>query len=183
MEKMRGQAAMEYLMTYGWAILVIVIVLAALLYLGIFNVKPPEVCTMPSGMTCTKNYLFAGTKPTAAGANPAAGEARLEATLVNGLQKTIVVTNASCTKDPTKYEDCAAAGTAARCGASAAGGATVPMGATLKINVTCLDDNGVQMGFSSGDEYNGKINLAYYFKDEGAGAIRRISGNFYTRVT
>ncbi|MBS3143874.1 LamG domain-containing protein [Candidatus Woesearchaeota archaeon] len=48
----RGQSAMEFLMTYGWAILVIIIVLAALFFLGVFepktnmacNVKPPFVC-------------------------------------------------------------------------------------------------------------------------------------------
>jgi hypothetical protein len=34
---MRAQSAMEYLMTYGWAILIIAIVLVALFSLGIFN--------------------------------------------------------------------------------------------------------------------------------------------------
>ena len=33
----RSQSAMEYLMTYGWAILIIAIVLVALFSLGIFN--------------------------------------------------------------------------------------------------------------------------------------------------
>jgi len=35
---MKGQAAMEYLMTYGWAILIIVVVVAALYLGGVFNV-------------------------------------------------------------------------------------------------------------------------------------------------
>ncbi len=35
--KMKGQAAMEYLMTYGWAILIVIIVAAALWALGVFN--------------------------------------------------------------------------------------------------------------------------------------------------
>ncbi len=35
----RGQSALEYLMTYGWALVVIVIVVAALFAFGIFN--PP----------------------------------------------------------------------------------------------------------------------------------------------
>jgi energy-converting hydrogenase Eha subunit A len=34
---MKGQAAMEYLMTYGWAILIVIIVAAALWALGVFN--------------------------------------------------------------------------------------------------------------------------------------------------
>ncbi|MCX6777790.1 MAG: hypothetical protein NT157_02800, partial [Candidatus Micrarchaeota archaeon] len=72
MEFRKGQAAMEYLMTYGWAILVIVIVLAALLYLGVFNVRPPEICTFSPGITCKTFYLKA---------------AKVNLTLTNGLQK------------------------------------------------------------------------------------------------
>jgi hypothetical protein len=33
----KAQAAMEYLMTYGWAILIVIIVAAALIALGVFN--------------------------------------------------------------------------------------------------------------------------------------------------
>lgn len=35
--KMKAQSAMEYLMTYGWAILIVIIVAAALYALGVFN--------------------------------------------------------------------------------------------------------------------------------------------------
>jgi len=35
----KAQSAMEYLMTYGWAILVVLIVIAALFYLGVFDSK------------------------------------------------------------------------------------------------------------------------------------------------
>ncbi|MFH1750783.1 MAG: hypothetical protein ABH863_03835 [Candidatus Micrarchaeota archaeon] len=35
--KMRGQSALEYLVTYGWAILAIVIIAAVLWYTGVFN--------------------------------------------------------------------------------------------------------------------------------------------------
>lgn len=36
-KKMKGQSAMEYLMTYGWAILIVIIVAAVLFALGVFN--------------------------------------------------------------------------------------------------------------------------------------------------
>jgi hypothetical protein len=39
----RGQTALEYLMTYGWALVVIVIVIAALYYFGVFS--PPVAST------------------------------------------------------------------------------------------------------------------------------------------
>jgi hypothetical protein len=47
---MKGQSAMEYLMTYGWAILIVIIVAAALYALGIFN---PATYTgrVPTGFT------------------------------------------------------------------------------------------------------------------------------------
>ena len=35
--KKRGQAAMEFLMTYGWAFVIVIAVLAGLFYLGVFN--------------------------------------------------------------------------------------------------------------------------------------------------
>ncbi len=50
MHKMLLQSAMEYLMTYGWAILIIAVVLGALFQLGIFNSStftpkaPPGAC-------------------------------------------------------------------------------------------------------------------------------------------
>ncbi len=37
--KRKAQAAMEYLMTYGWAILIIVVVIAALYAMGVFKQK------------------------------------------------------------------------------------------------------------------------------------------------
>src|SRR5690348_13976655 len=37
MQRSKAQSAMEYLMTYGWAILIIAVVLGALYQLGVFN--------------------------------------------------------------------------------------------------------------------------------------------------
>jgi hypothetical protein len=41
----KAQTAMEYLMTYGWAILIIIVVIAALYSLGVFSVKPSVSCS------------------------------------------------------------------------------------------------------------------------------------------
>ncbi len=43
--KRKGQGALEYLMTYGWALLIIVIVGAALFALGVFSPTATEACT------------------------------------------------------------------------------------------------------------------------------------------
>lgn len=37
MLKKKGQSAMEYLMTYGWAILIVIVVVAALYAMGVFK--------------------------------------------------------------------------------------------------------------------------------------------------
>lgn len=50
----RGQAAMEYLMTYGWALLVIVLVLGALIYLQVLNPQSrlQDTCSLQVGWKC-----------------------------------------------------------------------------------------------------------------------------------
>jgi len=90
----RGQAAMEFLTTYGWAILVIVIVLAALLWMGVFNVmnKVPERCEFQPGIGCS-SILFAKRLPTDPG-----GERVVISSLflTNNLPEAITVCGTQC---------------------------------------------------------------------------------------
>lgn len=57
--KPKAQASMEFLMTYGWAILVVVISIGALAYMGVLNPEKflPEKCIIvtSSGLFC-KDY-------------------------------------------------------------------------------------------------------------------------------
>ncbi len=50
----RGQAAMEFLITYGWAILAVLISIAALTYFGVLNPSRflPESCILFPGLAC-----------------------------------------------------------------------------------------------------------------------------------
>ena len=50
----KSQAAMEFLMTYGWAILVVLVAIGALAYFGVLSPGRflPERCSLPSGITC-----------------------------------------------------------------------------------------------------------------------------------
>ncbi len=54
MKSRKGQAAMEFLMTYGWAILVVLAAIAALAYFGVLSPDKllPEKCTLSPGMSC-----------------------------------------------------------------------------------------------------------------------------------
>jgi len=49
-----AQAAMEFLMSYGWAILVVIVVISALAYFGVLNPANllPEKCTFPVSLDC-----------------------------------------------------------------------------------------------------------------------------------
>ena len=50
----KAQAAMEFLMTYGWAILVVLVAIGALAYFGVLSPDKflPSKCTLPSGLAC-----------------------------------------------------------------------------------------------------------------------------------
>jgi len=50
----KGQAAMEFLMTYGWAILAVLIVIGALAYFGVIDpsVVVPDSCAFPPNFIC-----------------------------------------------------------------------------------------------------------------------------------
>ena len=52
----KAQAAMEFLMTYGWAILVVLLAIAALAYFGVLNPGRylPSSCTLGTGLGCVE---------------------------------------------------------------------------------------------------------------------------------
>lgn len=56
----RSQSAMEYLITYGWAILIIAVVLGALFSLGVFSPQTltNNQCLMPANFACLNAQLL-----------------------------------------------------------------------------------------------------------------------------
>ena len=95
----RGQAALEFLMTYSWAILVVIIVIGALAYFGVLNPSNliPSTCTVSAGLSCDDYVLTED------------GDASIN--LVNGLGRPIYVTeyevrninDQSCAGDPGEW--------------------------------------------------------------------------------
>ena len=53
----KGQAAMEFLMTYGWAILVVLAAIGALAYFGVLSPGNllPQKCEFSAGLDCTEH--------------------------------------------------------------------------------------------------------------------------------
>ncbi|MCL4364820.1 hypothetical protein M1590_00635 [Candidatus Marsarchaeota archaeon] len=54
---MKAQSAIEYLSTYGWAILIMSIVAVALFSLINLNSVTPQECILPAGLSCNNEYL------------------------------------------------------------------------------------------------------------------------------
>jgi hypothetical protein len=79
---------MEYLTTYGWAVLVILIVLAAFVWLGVFNPKTPEQCSIP-GVRCDNAQLV-----------PTTGGQRLSLMLSNQLAERVQICSVYCSAGP-----------------------------------------------------------------------------------
>ena len=106
MEK-RGQAAMEFLMTYGWAILAAVVAIGVLAYFGVFSPGKlaPDRCYVSSPFGC-EDYTV-----TTSG---------VQMILRNGVGETVTISNVSITN----------------CG-SITPFSNVTDGSTTTANVTC----------------------------------------------
>ena len=52
--KKKGQVAMEFLMNYGWALLVVLLAIGSLSYFGVVSPSKflPESCTLFPGLSC-----------------------------------------------------------------------------------------------------------------------------------
>lgn len=85
----RSQAALEFLMTYGWAILIVLIVISALAYFGVLNPQNllPSKCTLPSGWSCTDYVVTGG----------ATGEVKIK--ILNGMGTALKITSFNATLD------------------------------------------------------------------------------------
>jgi len=61
----KAQAAMEFLMTYGWALLVVLVAIGALAFFGVLNPGQflPDQCVLFAGVTCTTFFASQQVNP------------------------------------------------------------------------------------------------------------------------
>jgi hypothetical protein len=157
---------MEFLMTYGWAILVIVIVIAALFYLGVMNPArmTPTSCTLRPGFSCSSFKLESGT-----------GNLNLKLGQASG--HPIFIKAIKCTQETVPNT------------ASLANNIPVPQGEMREITggisgniVQCLDASGNPLPASDtqvGSLYKGKLYILYQEID--TGTDRLIIGDIAAR--
>lgn len=144
--KSRGQAAMEYLMTYGWALLVIVIVIAILLMINPFSA--PQGCRFDSmGFICGNPVIQA--------------DGALYLTITNGNNNNVNICGVVCTSDKSPTPP-----TAPSCTSPT----SLPRQATATLNgVKCQKSSTESLTLSSGAEFSGKLWLFYKNEEDGTG--------------
>ena len=129
----RGQAAMEFLMTYGWAILAAVIAIGVLAYFGVFSPSRmlPDVCQISPPLGCEEYKVTATTG--------AAGEGQVRLIVRNGVGNSITISEIAVTG----------------CTTESALALDVTDGGTLDRSIDC--DGPLALG----SKFNGEITVKY----------------------
>ncbi len=131
MKNKKAQAAMEFLMTYGWAILVVLLAIGALAYFGVLDPSRllPESTTFPAPISNVDNALIDDVTNSA------------EIALVNNKGVAITLTgDGSVTADPGTTCVYSSPITATYNGAAVVANTTqIPQGATFLVTFDCDD--------------------------------------------
>jgi uncharacterized protein (UPF0333 family) len=167
MMKSKAQAAMEFLMTYGWVIMMVLIVVGVLAYMGVFNFRDmvPERCELQSDLKCLdyKVTLNGG----------ATSNVRL--VVQNGLGYGIYVTNVSITADGVPANQCY------NYSSSLPTHTQIPNGVTKDlIELTNCQSFPSSMALGNKKKFNVKI--TYYLMGSDPGNSHIIQGELFTKV-
>ncbi len=147
----KSQAALEFLMTYGWAILVVLVAVGALAYFGVLSPDKflPARCTLSAGIACVDHRIL--------GTGGAGGVGRVTVRLTNSLGYDIdqICVKAGGTAG-TGGVGCGTYPTGASCGASST--ETLANGASKTYDIDCATA-------LSGSKFNGQLNVSYRVTD------------------
>ena len=149
----KSQAAMEFLMTYGWAVMIIFIVVGSLYYLGIFDFPVPTTCDIPNPYICRDLKIDSASsnkftvRIEAANIDPASAENKVKSLTINGI---------TCTPTSTDLKTASEA----------------------PVNIEC-NNYASPSSLSKGSRYEGTIVLGY---QKLGGSAREVTGSFSGKV-
>ncbi len=158
--KKKGQAAMEYLMTYGWALLVIVVVIAILLIIN--PLQPPAGCRFDTiGFTCSDPLV--------------ASNGMLYLKMTNGNSNNIEIYGLKCTTDKSpKPPVLSGSETLVK---------RLQRQEPYEFNITCTAPGVGTISPQPGSDFSGKLWIFYKNEEDGAGyPMRSISANVASKV-
>jgi uncharacterized protein (UPF0333 family) len=178
----KAQGALEFLMTYGWAFLVILIMIGALAYFGVLSPTKflPERCTFGSQFVC-KDYLITTDGSTA----------DVTVKLQNNLGQAIYVlaSNATNVTSPEGFGGCVVGvldndGNAIGLdeeGANEAAGtvSAVSDGAYFTVQATGCENLG---GLVAGSKYKIAVDVGYYAATSSSAFSHSVNGELFANV-
>ena len=167
----KGQAVMEYLITYGLALFVILIVLAILVAVVLPQLKAPESCQFSQpGFSCsTKQDVIFENLSQATGTN----ETSVIIQLDNQQGRDITVKGVACSaKPPGNLVNSDVSG---RLPDTPALPITMNAGSSSEFTLECSNANGEQVAMSPGASFSGSIGVLYNYVDEVQGAPERLA--------
>lgn len=165
---MKGQAAMEYLMTYGWALLVIVIVIGILLVLNPF--ASPQGCRFEQlGFTCPTPIVKS--------------DGSLYMQITNGNNNDIVVQNVTCVQGTSTVAPTFATSTAWTAAKAVQRQGSFEL-SNSTVSVKCKKADGTAIGtLNAGADFSGKVWIFYKnSEDPGSYPVRVTSATITTKV-
>lgn len=165
----RSQAALEFLTTYGWAFLVILIMMSTLAYFGILNPSKllPDRCNFGAEISCNKNAMVVK--------GGAAGDIdnTLTMRLTNNFGVGVVVTAARVTTDVTTAGACTAQINSLPISAFSWGSDV-----TITFNADCATGNLLV----DKEKIKFNIEIDYYPASAGVGYAKIIFGEVFTTI-
>jgi hypothetical protein len=196
MKNRKAQAAIEFLTTYGWAILVIALVLVALGWLGVFSPGKTinQFCQFPintfecndavvvwkatspklSKLEVTNNF---GRKVFVCGVHCSAGPAIPEKGFPPDLNPAVSTYYTTACQAISTYST--PEGMVATVVMEPGARAVIPLATFMP---SCYDETGVLRPFSVGSSYNGRLYVFYSFEGDIGGKSRLVVGNLLTQV-
>lgn len=158
--KMRGQAAMEYLMTYGWALLVIVVVIAILLIIN--PLQPPAGCRFDQvSFTCTNPLVDT--------------HGKLYLSITNGNNNAIKIYDLKCVTEKSPTPPLNPSTTLIT---------TLQRQEPYEILPLPCTTGGSGISPSAGTDFSGKLWVYYKNEEDGASyPVRTISANVVAKVS
>lgn len=149
MNEKKGQAAMEYLMTYGWALLAIAIVVAALFVITQTQTKV-EQCSMTPGFICNEPLPQVVV-------NKTTNQNYINFKLYNRQAQAIEISNISCTTDgpsDAKMSD-----------AKSVGVTVSPSGSYIISGLVCKSGS-TPLTLSAGQGFQGHVIIWYNYAND-----------------
>lgn len=173
----RSQAALEFLTTYAWAFLVILIMIGALSYFGILNPIDllPERCSFGSEFNCVDYVINYGTDGT---------DGSFDLRIKNSVGEPIILDDPDglslvLSSDAINPFSCSTFDLID----GVVGTSAYSWGTGETINIEWSGCNTLASGLDAGDKGKISIDINYYLAKSSAAYTHQVSGEIFTTVT